>query len=329
LDAWVYETTVKPTGQTKPPDVGSVGSISSAGCAAGSEVTFSLSRPVAFRIIPQLNPPVLIVDLFGCVLAPYWVRQFPDDALIRIIQPWQEESEWVRVRVELNNPAIVGYRAYYRGNNTLVIEVRRPYAGPELAGKTIVLDPGHGGGDSGAKTASGLAEKTVNLAIAARAATLLTQAGAHVILTRTSDTQVGPPNCSQAAELEARLLVGVKHGADLFVSIHNNHAGSITSSAAGVEAYYWTPFSHLLAKRLAAAVSASLGTPNRFVGWRPFHVLRGTDCPRALVECAYMSHPDEAEYVAKPEFVERAAVGIVAGIKQFLAETAAYAAGAQ
>ncbi len=319
VDAWVYEATVKPTGPTKP-STATVGSITSRVCAAGSEIAFEINRPVPYRIVPQVNPPALTIDLFGCVLAPYWVRQFPDDSLLKLIHPWQEASEWVRVKVDLNTAAIVGYRAYRR-NNTFVVEVRRGYSGPALKGKTLCLDPGHGGKDNGASAPNGLREKTVNLAIAKRAEELLVASGASVVLTRYRDSQVGPPGCSLAQELEARLLVGVRSQADLFVSIHNNHTGGKpTSSVGGVEAYYWTPFSQLLAKRLGQGLAAALKTNNRFVAWRPFHVLRGTDCPRALVECAYMSNPTEAKYMAKPEFVERSALGIAAGIHQFLAE---------
>jgi len=330
LDAWVYDTTVKSTGQSQPPALANIGSMSLSGCETGSEVQFSLNRAVPFRILPQLDPPGLIVDLFDCVLAAYWIRQFPDDRLIKQAQPWQEATGWVRVRIDLDSPAVVGYRAYYRGDSTLVIEVRRPYAGPGLGGKTIVLDPGHGGTDSGAVSAGGLPEEKVNLAIALRAAEMLTAGGARVVLTRAFDTQVGPAGGSQAQELEARVQVGVKQKADLFVSIHNNATGGGTNaSVAGTETYYWTPFSHLLARRLCQATSTALGTSHRFVAWRPFHVLRDTDCPRALIECAYMSNPSEAKYMAQAEFVERAALGIVAGIKQFVAETALYPSGAQ
>ena len=283
-------------------------------------MVMELSRPVAFRIVPRIRPARMEIDLFGCIAGNYWVRQFPDDRLCRLVQPVQRAAEWVRMTVELEMPAIVGYLAYYEGNK-LVVEIRRPFEGPALAGKRIVLDPGHGGPDCGAIGPNGLKEKEVNLEIALRAARMLEQGGARVVLTRNGDAAVGPQGCSPADELEARLLVGLKARADIFVSIHNNSTGQkANGDVGGTEAYYWTEFSQPLARHLAAAVSAALGVENRFVAWRPFHVLRGTDCPRALVECAYISNPAEAEYMARPEFRARAAEGIVSAIRAYLAE---------
>ncbi len=321
FDAWVYKTTVKGTGRTRPLEPARLAAVSVRGCEVGSRVAMELSRPVPFRIVPRIRPARLEIDLFGCRAGNYWVRQFPDDKLSRLVQPVQMGAEWVRVTVELQAPAIVGYFVEYRDGHVLTVDIRRPFDGPALAGKRIVLDPGHGGRDRGAIGPNGVEEKEVNLEIALRAARMLEQGGANVVLTRADDAAVGPAGCSLADELEARLLVGLQARADLFVSIHNNATGDKPNGdVAGTEAYYWTEFSQPLARHLANAVSAALGTQCRFVAWRPFHVLRATDCPRALVECAYVSNPAEAEYMARPEFRARAAEGIVSGIRAYLAE---------
>jgi N-acetylmuramoyl-L-alanine amidase len=323
LEGWVYASGVKAGEPNQAPQAGELRSVDARANAAGSSLIFVLSRAVPFRIIPHLSPARLVIELFNCRAAPYWLRQFGDESLCRTIQVWQESTDCVRIEVELAASYLVGYRALYSDERNLVIQVRRPYRTPELAGKVIVLDPGHGGKDSGAVGTNGVAEKQVNLAIAQRAAALLRAAGAQAILTREQDAQVGPPGCAAADELEARVQVAVKRGADLFVSIHNNASDRKPDpSNAGTEAYYWTIFSQPLARHLLSCVARSLGTQARFVAWRPFHVLRETDCPRALVECAYLSHPQEAEYITKPEFASRAAEGIVAGIQAFCAEVA-------
>ena len=64
-------------------------------------------------------------------------------------------------------------------------------------------------------------------------------------------------------------------------------------------------------------VCAALGTDDRFISWRPFYVLRDVDCPRVLVECAYLSHPNEEALLRTPEFRHRAALGIFAGLREF------------
>ncbi|MBC7288247.1 MAG: N-acetylmuramoyl-L-alanine amidase [Armatimonadetes bacterium] len=320
LDGWVDREDATATGDATPPSPARLGSVSVRGAQGGSTVAFELTYPVPFRIIPSVQPASLQVDLFGCVSASYWVRQFPGDQLCRLVQPMQFQSEWVRVTVPLRASAIVGYLAAYEGNS-LIIRIRRPFDSPTLSGKTIVLDPGHGGADSGATGPGGLQEKTVNLDIALRAAEVLRAQGASVVLTRTADASVAPPGSPTSVELEARRLVATRAGADIFVSIHNNSVdGAGARNVAGTEAYYWTAFSQPLARHLSAAVSAALGTQNRFVASRPFSVLRSTDCPRALVECAYLSNPDEAAYMARPEFRARAAEGIVAGIRDYISE---------
>jgi N-acetylmuramoyl-L-alanine amidase len=160
-------------------------------------------------------------------------------------------------------------------------------------------------------------EKTVNLAVGKKTAELLRRLGAEVVMTHDTDRQVGPKGCSQGQELEARVQVGVKAGADLFVSIHNNCAGG-NCSIGGSEAYYYSAFSKPLATGLLDALSYALGSKRRWVNPAVFHVLRCTDCPRALVECLYISNPAEEQYMLKPQFVERAAEGIIAGVRQYL-----------
>lgn len=319
LDGWVHQATVRPTGRTTRPADARLTDVTASPTAAGTRVAFTLTRAVPFRILPGLYPPSLTVDLFDSAAGTYWVRQKAGERVCRGLAVWMEGSKWVRARIDLALPAIVGYTASYVDGKTLALDIRRGYARPGLAGKKICLDPGHGGPDRGAAGIKGLQEKTVNLAIALKTAELLRAAGAEVVLTRSTDTQVGPPGCREAEELEARVQVAVKAKADLFVSIHNNHAGSgANSSVGGTEAYWWAPFCQPLAKALLDGVSSALGLPPRHIACRPFHVLRSTDCPRALVECGYLSNPAEEEYMSKPEFAARAAEGIVAGIRRYV-----------
>ena len=82
-----------------------------------------------------------------------------------------------------------------------------------LAGKIVVLDPGHGGNDTGTIGPDGIEEKWVTLPIALKAAQMLRQEGAEVIMTRTGDTNPG---------LYDRTAIANQDGADVFVSIHGN-----------------------------------------------------------------------------------------------------------
>jgi len=168
-----------------------------------------------------------------------------------------------------------------------------------------------------------LTESEVNLAIALRLGELLTSAGARVRLLRTTDTSVGPAGAGKRGELEARLAASENRGADLFLSIHNNAIGSGDRNRAyGTETYYWTPMSILPARILQSHLCATLQTKNRFISWRPFYVLRQTDVPRVLVECAYVSNPAEERKLADPAFRDSAAAALFSGLEEFFSVAA-------
>src|SRR5581483_12114454 len=89
---------------------------------------------------------------------------------------------------------------------------------PPLAGKVIVVDPGHGGRDPGA-IANGVNEKDVNLAMGMDLKAVLESRGARVVMTRTSDVALGP---NTDADLQARVNAAQSAHANAFVSIHAN-----------------------------------------------------------------------------------------------------------
>ncbi len=281
-----------------------------------------MSRAAAFKIVPRANPSHLEVQVFDSALDGAAGGEAKGRYLLSNIKPSAPGPGWTKVDVDVKSPVIMGYMARYEDGKNLVVEVKEGLADSRVEGKTIVLDPGHGGPDSGAIGPGGTMEKTVNLAVGKKTAELLRRAGAEVVMTHDTDRQVGPKGCTQAQELEARVQVGVKAGADLFVSIHNNCASG-NCSIGGSEAYYYSAFSRPLATGILDAVSYALGSKRRWVEPAVFHVLRCTDCPRALVECLYISNPAEEQYMAKPQFVQRAAEGIIGGVRQYLE----YAAG--
>ena len=160
-------------------------------------------------------------------------------------------------------------------------------ARPDRRGATcrVVIDPGHGGHDSGASY-SGLDEKEVNFAIARYVVADLERKGYSVRMTRQSDVFV---------VLEERTALARRSQADVFVSIHANAARN--RSAYGVEVYYpsGTGSRSRTGKRLAEAIYRELGSGSgdrgRGVKSAGFVVLRTSHCPSALVEVGFLSHP--------------------------------------
>ena len=194
---------------------------------------------------------------------------------------------------------------------------------PGVKGKKIVIDPGHGGEDSGAIGPSGVTEKSITLQIAKEVEKMLKEAGAKVIMTRTTDTEVSSKHrqATDVDELQARCDVANKAKADIFISIHMD---SFTSrEASGTTGYYYTKGS-AASKRLAAEIQsnlvAQLKTTSRGIKTCNFYVVKHTKMPATLIEVAFVSNPKEEKLLTSRKGVQKAAVGIVKGISDFFGE---------
>ena len=164
-------------------------------------------------------------------------------------------------------------------------------------------------------------EKSVTLRVALKLQEMLEEAGAEVIMTRTTDRQVSykGDKASAIEELQARCNVANQAKADIFISIH---ADSFTNPAArGSTGYYYSKTEGQSAIRLADAIRRGiceqLRTPSR--GTKPcdFYVVRHTDMAATLVELAFISNPDEEKLLDSDEGIEKAAQGIFDGIEDY------------
>lgn len=217
---------------------------------------------------------------------------------------------------------------------------------------TIVIDPGHGGKDPGARGLHKTEEKDITLRVGLQLRKLLSKhPGIRVLMTRDRDVFV---------ELEERTKFANSNEADLFVSIHVNSHPSRTVK--GIEIYH---FGEAKDQRALEVAARENGTPlsNTGVGWEylvadlltskkieeslelawnakaamvsqmnshyeiddhgvktaPFYVLRFTSMPSILAEIAYISNPSEEELLHKPVFVQDVAQSLYQGIVAFLA----------
>ena len=196
----------------------------------------------------------------------------------------------------------------------------------ELSDVCVVVDPGHGGPDTGAIGRSGLTEKETNLDIALRVRRLLEAAGARVLMTRTDDSACIPYNRANReehrAELLARCAVANEGGADLFVSVHANARETNPQSVRGTETYYRKQDSAAFAQVMQEEVVRAVGLSDGGVKYhpKPIIVLYQTRMPAALVEVGYLSNRADEERLADPAFREQAAIGIVNGVKRWVTE---------
>ncbi len=224
-----------------------------------------------------------------------------------------------------------------------------PGGGPEPL-RTVVLDPGHGGQDPGARGARGLQEKEVTLDVARRVAALLQEdGGMRVILTRSRD---------QFIPLRERTALANRERADLFLSIHANAAPDAT--ATGAETYFlsseatdgaarraaedenrvialepsprggstellrsilwdlaqsdFQQESSRVAETLQAQLDRALRRPSRGVKQAPFYVLGGAAMPAILVEIGFITNPREEEQLRDDGYRDRIARALAAGL---------------
>lgn len=179
-----------------------------------------------------------------------------------------------------------------------------------LKGKRIIIDPGHGGKDSGT---IGLKHKTyekqLTLSTSLIIATMLRNAGAEVIMSRSNDSYV---------ELSDRVAISNKEKADVFISVHYDYG---TKNSSGIISFYYSESrDKLLANTIQGHLVASTGMRDSGVRKGNFYVLRENARPSILLELGYVSNPDEEELVRTREYQEKVAIGIVNGLRAYFAK---------
>ncbi len=209
-------------------------------------------------------------------------------------------------------------------------------------GITIVLDPGHGGYDSGAVGPGGLKEKDITLSLA-RAVKKRLSDHYNVLLTRTDDYWI---------DVEERAATANRHNANLFISIHTG--GSFRHKASGLATFYWSGekakrVSHILgaaeewdtetgsaeweriqerylsksrtlAVRVHKELIGCLNINDRGCKAAPIYVIASADMPAILVEVGYVTNPAEEKQLGNQLFLGIIAEGLSKGITAFVQE---------
>lgn len=190
-----------------------------------------------------------------------------------------------------------------------------------LSGRTIVLDPGHGGPEPGAKGPGGLLEKDVNLAVALKLAKLLEAAGANVSLTRADDRPLTDGK-STRDELNARMQQVNRIQPDLFLSIHHNASLDPDSKADETQTYYRMEDlgpSFDAARFIHQALVKRLGLPREKLLPGNYLVLRSTTFPAVLGEASFITQPSIEKKLSRASIQEREAFAYLQGIQDYFA----------
>jgi N-acetylmuramoyl-L-alanine amidase len=181
----------------------------------------------------------------------------------------------------------------------------------------VVIDPGHGGNDTGARGTK-VDEKELNLQVALMVGEILKKNGVDVEYTRDGDSAVG---------LETRAEIANALNAGLFVSIHHN--STTTSDKSGTETYYYAPPERpelfmqkdereKLATEIHKRLISNLRRIDRGVKQSNYSVLRNTQMPSVLCEICFISNPEEQDLAMQKSFQELAAQAIADGILAYM-----------
>ncbi len=198
----------------------------------------------------------------------------------------------------------------------LRIQLFRPSTGDgSLAGKVVVVDPGHGGQDSGTQ-AAGYREKDLTLAIGKLLSQKLTDEGATVIMTRKTDVFI---------PLDDRPAIANRNGADFFISVHIN-SNELDNSASGTITFYHShdPICRLMADCIEHEIVkvngiGGMGTwSDTKVHHSGFAVLRGAKMPAVLIECGFLNTSKDRARMLTDDFQNDVSSAIVRGLKTYL-----------
>ena len=200
-------------------------------------------------------------------------------------------------------------------------------SGSPLATPTVILDPGHGGGETGAIGPNGLREAVVNFAVSQFAKSALQANGVSAVMTRPGDDRV---------VLTTRSALVRKLRPAAFVSVHHNSSPDGPRDSPGTETYYQyrSPqskrlagliyeevFKALSAYRIPWVGQVDAGAKYRLndQGGDYYHALRETaGTPSALAELAFVSDPPEADLLARPDVQKVEGEAVARGILRFL-----------
>lgn len=194
-----------------------------------------------------------------------------------------------------------------------------------MNGITVLIDPGHGGADAGASEGDAI-EKTLNLEIAMLLKNYIEENGGVCYLTRAVDTNTADPNrpkgiSQKMSDLKMRKQNIDEFKADIFVSIHMNKFGE--SKYSGLQVFYDDnlPQNKLLAEAVQNSTKEVVDPQNTRTAkatGEKIYVLKGNKIPSILVECGFLSNPQERENLKNPQYRQKVAWGIYVGIMRFI-----------
>lgn len=189
--------------------------------------------------------------------------------------------------------------------------------------KVIVIDPGHGGFDPGKLGTTGKDEKEINLAISLYLREYLEQSGSIVIMTREEDVDLyvddGSNRKMKSIDLTSRKNIITENSPSVFLSIHVNSFPE--SKYYGAQTFY--PKNNEEGKKLANIIQEELirvlDNENKRTALESdsIYIIKGLDIPAVLIECGFLSNPQEEQRLNDPKYQQKIAWSIYIGLQRY------------
>ncbi|MCA0969973.1 N-acetylmuramoyl-L-alanine amidase [Halobacillus litoralis] len=219
----------------------------------------------------------------------------------------EKQGEWYKIQYKGGAAFVAGWIVK---ESTSTKPDQQGTINGSLKGKTILIDAGHGGRDSGAIGRSGSYEKTHTLQTAQSLKKALENKGAKVLMARDVDEYVS---------LSIRSYYSNSSSADVFLSLHYNSAPKHVS-ASGINTYYY----HNRDKPLASVIQKNMinatGLKNRGVQYGNFHVIRENKKPALLLELGFLSDITEEQTIQKTGYKTKVSQGITNGLLEYFSK---------
>ena len=207
-------------------------------------------------------------------------------------------------------------------NNDYIETVSLP-----VSGKIIVIDAGHGVPDEGAEAADGTTEAETNLKIALKLQNLLEQSGCTVILTRSDENAIYDIDSQtlrqkKISDIRNRVKIGNESSADIFVSIHLNKIPQ--QQYDGWQTFYnkKSEEGRKLATSIQNNLNEAIQKENKRVASKieNIYIINNVEIPTTIVECGFLSNPEEEKNLLDDSYQNRLAWGIYNGIINYFGD---------
>lgn len=184
---------------------------------------------------------------------------------------------------------------------------------------TILLDAGHGGRDNGVSGVTGTAEAPINLEIVRKLEKELRSIGFKVVLTRTNENGLYEENADsyKLSDMEKRKEIIEKSSADLIVSIHQNSYPNTHAVGAQVFCLEKETESENFANSIQAELKKLLPNARETISYGDYFLLKCSSMPSVIVECGYLTNPEEEKLLQDEAYQERLAYAITCGIIRY------------